>query len=71
LCFGGVTGPTPTVEADVVWGHPGQEEADLFPGPVPLTEDALRLAEGELPRLIQALWSAVRRRGPSTQTDAV
>jgi len=71
LCFGGVTGPTPTFEADVVWGHPGQVEADLFPGPVPLTEDALRIAERELPRLIQALWSAVRRGGPSGQTDAV
>jgi hypothetical protein len=69
LCFGGVTGPAPTVEADVVWGHPGHLEADLFPRPVPLTEEALRIVEGELPRLVEALGSAVRRGRPPGQAD--
>jgi hypothetical protein len=64
LCFGGVSGRGPTVEADVVWGHPGQVEADLFPHPAPLTEETLRIVEGELPELIEALWSAVRRGRP-------
>jgi hypothetical protein len=69
LSFGGVTGPNPTVEADVVWGHPGQAEADLFPRPVPLTEESLRRVEIELPRLIEVLWSAVRRGRPSGTGD--
>src|SRR5207248_786896 len=53
LCFGGVRGPSPTLEADVVWSYPGQLEADLFPGTVAMSAEALGQIEAELPRLLE------------------
>jgi hypothetical protein len=64
LCFGGVRGPSPSVDADVVWGYPGQVEADLFPSTVAMSEEALRRVEAELPRLVEVLQTAVRRGRP-------
>jgi hypothetical protein len=64
LDFSGVEGPCPTVDAHVVWGHPGQLEADLFPAPEPLSEDTLQKVEAGLPGLLEALRVAVRRRRP-------
>jgi hypothetical protein len=66
LCIGSVRGPSPSLEADVIWGHPGQLEADLFPGTVAMSEDALRRIEAELPRLVEVLRTAVRRGRPLT-----
>src|SRR4051794_37378364 len=64
LCFGGVRGPSPAVEAGVIWSYPGQVEADLFPGAVALSEGALRRIESGLPRLVEHLRAAVRRGRP-------
>jgi hypothetical protein len=64
LCVGGVGGPEPSLEADVIWSYPGQLEADLFPGKVPLSEQVLQRVEAELPRLVEVLQTAVRRGRP-------
>jgi hypothetical protein len=65
LCFGAIQGPSPSVEAHVIWDYPGQVEADLFPDSVAMTENALRQIEEELPRLVEILRMAVRRGRPS------
>ena len=64
LCVGGIGGPKPSLEADVIWGCPGQVELDLFPGSVAMSEDAVQRIEAELPRLVQVLQAAVRRGRP-------
>jgi hypothetical protein len=64
LCFGDVFGAAPTVDVDVIWGHPGQLELDLFPGKVTLSSQALDTIEAALPRLVEALRVAVRRGRP-------
>jgi hypothetical protein len=65
LCFGAIQGPSPSVEAHVIWDYPGQVEADLFPGNVAMNENALQHIEAELPRLVEILRTAVRRGRPS------
>ncbi len=42
LCFGALHGPSPSVEAHVIWDYPGEVETDLFPDSVAMTENALR-----------------------------
>jgi hypothetical protein len=64
LCFSGIRRPEPTVEAHVVWDYPGQLEADLFPVAVAVSEDALQRIEAELPRLLEALQTALRKGRP-------
>jgi hypothetical protein len=66
VCIGSVRGPGPSLDAAVIWGYPGQLEADLFPGPVAMSEDALRQLEAELPRLLEVLRTAVTRGRPLT-----
>jgi hypothetical protein len=64
LSVRGVGGPRPSLEADVIWGYPGQVETDLIPGSVAISKDALRRIEAALPRLAEVLRTAVRRGRP-------
>src|SRR4051812_43353715 len=32
LCLSGLKGGAPSIDVDVIWGYPGQIEADLFSG---------------------------------------
>jgi hypothetical protein len=63
ICFG-LRDPICTIDANVIWGHPGQLEAEVWPRPVPLTEEAIQRIESELPRLLQVLREAVQRGMP-------
>ncbi len=66
LGFAGVFASAPTVNVDLIWGHPGQIELDLFPGAVALTNEALNCIKAELPRLVEVFRVAVRRGRPDT-----
>jgi hypothetical protein len=64
LCVGGFARPIPLIEVTVVWGYPGQMEADLFSGSTALTEEALARLDAELARLLTVLRAAVCRGRP-------
>lgn len=64
IVLGGAWNPVPSIEVNVIWGYPGQVEADLFPVPVPLSDAVIQQIECELPRLLAVLRSAVQRGRP-------
>ena len=64
LVFHGKDQRTRTVEANVIWGHPGQVEADLFPVAVRMDDRSLQHLEEALPILAEALLKALDEAGP-------
>ena len=59
---------TPTIQADVVWGHPsGRIEAELFDGPVAATVKRTEEVVSRVPELIAALQGALRRGFPDQE----